>query len=335
MTTEIFTTTDKNISALSSKFLGLQIGGKDLVFLPVKTRVFDTAIKSYVEQTKNPKPENLNILWHRFLEERVEERGGVKNIEAIVARVSADILFDPANIKWMEEVAHKHANGSINEVVIGWIELSLLSSLVEAQDHPLEIINATKHLIMFEQVRDFVKHKIKTPSPEAEFEASNTILAAICERLPKNKKALFWGVSKEIAAEGINKFDIPQNALKEICDAAIETLLESNARNTSQQFRESSFRRIFVEIFYPEKLEKIVQKVEPQKWDWAARSIFDRHLETFEERSPSASKGRLIMKEVTDLAVTEIANCLQGKSSRHDSETRNTDTTQRRRHLKH
>jgi|GEM_PF-1100019 len=121
---------------------------------------------------ENPIQSTTDLL-QRFLDENIEDRGGFKEILQ-AATPTLDVLErNPNHLKWVEKIAELYISGCVNQPVGGWSEISALASIAAAPTM-LEKLEAAKHLLTLDLVKDFVSRNFK--SQGVEIEAGNALL---------------------------------------------------------------------------------------------------------------------------------------------------------------
>jgi Leucine-rich repeat (LRR) protein len=120
----------------------------------------------------NPIQSTTRLL-QRFLDENIENRGGFKEILQ-AATPPLDVLErNPNHLKWVEEIAELYISGCVNQPVGGWSAISALASIAAAPTM-LEKLEAAKHLLTLDLVKDFVSRNFN--SQGVEIEAGNALL---------------------------------------------------------------------------------------------------------------------------------------------------------------
>jgi Leucine-rich repeat (LRR) protein len=120
----------------------------------------------------DPIPSTTELL-RRFLDQNIEERGGIKQILQ-AANPTLDVLErSPNHLKWVDKIAAHHLDGCVNQPVAGWSNISALASIAAAPTM-LEKLESAKHLLVNDQVKDFVSKNFS--SQALEIEAGNALL---------------------------------------------------------------------------------------------------------------------------------------------------------------
>ncbi len=123
-------------------------------------------------EADDPIPSTTKLL-ERFLDQNIEERGGIKQILQ-AANPTLDVLeISPNHLKWVDEIAEHHLEGCVNQPVAGWSNISALASIATAPTM-LEKLESAKHLLVNDQVKDFVSKNFG--SRGVEIEAGNALL---------------------------------------------------------------------------------------------------------------------------------------------------------------
>ena len=109
----------------------------------------------------------------RFLDQNIEERGGIKQILQAANPTLNVLERSPNHLKWVDEIAEHHLEGCVNQPVAGWSEISALASIAEAPTM-LEKLESAKHLLVLDEAKYFVRENFHAIG--LELEAVNALL---------------------------------------------------------------------------------------------------------------------------------------------------------------
>ena len=264
-----------------------------------KTRLAQIATKYKEEnaiEATNP-ISNTTELLHRFLSEGIKQRGGIKEILQATAPTLKILEENPNHLKWAEEIATAYLDGCVNQPVAGWSEISALASIAAAPTM-LEKLESAKHLLVNDQVKEFVGKNFARS--EVEVEAGNALLREV------HKKLLSEGVITKpwlavpgtIAYEGTVSDWLTPEIVQEFRDQ-IEPLLQKTPEELAELLLDSVHCKTWGEINFPEQLKAINN---PYEQDRA------KGLREFEEMSQGQDREALTQK------FTEIQKTLADKN---------------------
>ena len=123
-------------------------------------------------EADDPIPSTTRLL-ERFLDQNIEERGGIKQILQAANPTLNVLERSPNHLKWVDEIAEHHLEGCVNQPVAGWSEISALASIAEAPTM-LEKLESAKHLLVLDEAKYFVRENFH--SIGLEVEAVNALL---------------------------------------------------------------------------------------------------------------------------------------------------------------
>jgi hypothetical protein len=232
---------------------------------------------------------NTTELLHRFLSEGIKQRGGIKEILQATAPTLKILEENPNHLKWAEEIATAYLDGCVNQPVAGWSEISALASIAAAPTM-LEKLESAKHLLVNDQVKDFVGKNFARS--KVEVEAGNALLREV------HKKLLSEGVITKpwlavpgtIAYEGTVSDWLTPEIVQKFHDE-IKPLLQKKPEELAELLLDSVHCKTWGEINFPEQLKAIN---DPYEQDRAKR------LEKFEEMSQVQDREALTQKFTED-----------------------------------
>jgi len=243
-----------------------------------------------VIEAANPAPNTTELL-HRFLDDTAEYeyRGGAGKLLQATALTLRILEKNPNHLKWAEEIATAYLAGCVNQPVAGWSEISALASIAAAPTM-LEKLESAKHLLVNDQVKDFVGKNFARS--KVEVEAGNALLREV------HKKLLSEGVITKpwlavpgtIAYEGTVSDWLTPEIVQEFRDQ-IKPLLQKKPEELAELLLDSVHCKTWGEINFPEQLKAIN---DPYEQDRAKR------LEEFEEMSQGQDRGALTQKFTED-----------------------------------
>jgi hypothetical protein len=247
-----------------------------------KTRLAQIATtykeENAIEAT-NPAP-NIRVLLHRFLTEGIGQRGEIEEILQSVNPTLGVLEENPSHLKWAEEIASHYLDGCVNQPVAGWSEISASASIATAPTM-LEKLESAKHLLVNDQVKDFVGKNFARSAVEVE--AGNALLREVHQKLLSEGVITkpWLAVPGRIAYELTVSDWLTPEIVQEF-RVQIEPLLQKTPEELAEFLLESVHCKTWGEINFPEQLKEIN---DPYEKDRAVK------LETFESLIKDTPQG--------------------------------------------
>lgn len=211
---------------------------------------------------ENPIPSTTTLV-HRFLNEGINQRGGVKEIIRALDPVLNILDKNPQHLKWAEETSALYLDGCVNQPVAGWSEICAFASIAEAPTM-IEKMQSVKHLLVNDQIKIFVAETLN--SQVVEVEAGNCLLREIHKKLlQEDDIAKPWlGVPGPIAYEGSIRTWLTDERIQEFYDK-IKPILEKTPEQLAEFLCNSVHCKTWGEIAFPEAVGEINESYKQTK----------------------------------------------------------------------
>ena len=225
-------------------------------------------------EAQNPIPSTKRLL-ERILTENIAQRGGGNEIIHVVNPVLEVLENNPNLLKSVEEIAALHLDGCINQPVAGWLEISALASIANAE-RITEKLEASKHLFVNDRVNDFVSREFRIAAVEVE--AGNALLREVHKKALKNHdiKKPWLGVPGSIAYEGTisgwlaPNFFTRRGVVDRFYDEIKRPILHRDEFELANLLCAGNHCKTWGEIVFPDQVLEINQRHEQersQRWD--------------------------------------------------------------------
>ena len=191
------------------------------------------AYKSYYESDENLKDKEpcvsdnakypTFVLFHRYMSESVEERGGMNKVIESIISVAQGIKDHPQILESIDKVSREYLDACVNQPVAGFTEVANLVNISQQKNIPLKL-GASRAIMCINLIRsETVKLKV---GEGVEVELVNAMLMKVHEKLLLNKDiSTKWpGVPDGVAYQGTIRGHLTDDKINSIYKQVQEEL---------------------------------------------------------------------------------------------------------------
>jgi hypothetical protein len=177
-------------------------------------------------------------LFHRFLKERVAERGGIKKITDSALKTAQQIAAKCTILEFLNESAKDYLEACVNQPVAGFTEIAVLAEAA-SQEGIEEKLGVMKVMMAVDAIREGIKElknsEGETVGMEVEMELANAMLKKVQDKLLENEtiSAPWPGVPDGVAHEKTITSFLTGGNVASLCKKVSEEVLAKDLESVA------------------------------------------------------------------------------------------------------
>ncbi len=200
-------------------------------FILAGTELSHERFRAVVAKAKSLNPDlqttQIERLFHRFLSEGIEDRGGVSEIISVINPVLTFLESNPLALELTNSISSSYLAACVNQPVNGMTEIAAFVEIAQKSTIP-EKLQAAKRVAVQDALKELMVQlpPERKPGSHVEVEAGNALLREVHKKLLEEEKITqpWLGVPTKIACEGAIKTWLTEEIINEAYEKILPIL---------------------------------------------------------------------------------------------------------------
>ena len=314
------------LDSLTSSFKTLDLQPESEPLTPKQK--LEAAIESYMNLSNSElvnesdsssnntsKPDTIKALLDRFLTEDFSQYGSSQELIATIITPILDAFTrNPNHLRIADEIAKLYLDGCVEKLVAGWLEISAITSIAQAETI-FDKIEASKHLRALEKVTSYVATlpQDQKPGEKVEFEARNFLFIEVHKKLIENRviENSWLAVPNSITYKRMIRDWLTEGLINQAYQQVTEVLAQ-NPQEASEYLCEGNHRKIWAQVAFLEETNQI-------------KGVYAERMEISKLAASEEEIAKLLAKEIYETddspkALKKIQNLHKKLTKKMDEE---------------